>query len=66
MTKLGFAEKALELAHMINPINHALNKEAAKKYRIEPYVISADVYNAEGLKRNRWMELVYWIKWLVL
>ena len=66
MAKLGFGEKALELVHMINPINHALNKESVKKYRIEPYVISADIYNAEGLKRNRRLELVHRFKWMVL
>ena len=60
MAKLGFGEKAIELAHMINPINHSLNKEFAKKYKIEPYVISADVYNTDGLKRNWRMELVHW------
>ncbi len=34
---------------MINPINHSLNKESAKKYKIEPYVMSADISNSEGL-----------------
>lgn len=48
--KLGFGEKALKFAKMINPINHSLNIENAKKYRVEPYVISADVYSAEFLK----------------
>ena len=48
MAKLGFGEKALEFAQIINPINHSLNKESAKKYRLEPFVISADIYNAEN------------------
>ncbi|MCI8309282.1 MAG: hypothetical protein HFJ45_03560 [Clostridia bacterium] len=50
LCKLGFGDKALEFANIINPINHSLNKELAKKYRIEPYVVSADVYDNESLK----------------
>jgi cyclic beta-1,2-glucan synthetase len=30
---------------MINPINHSLNEEMAKKYRVEPYVMAADIYS---------------------
>jgi len=29
---------------MINPVNHALNAELARRYKVEPYVIVADVY----------------------
>ena len=50
IAKLGFGDKALELLKLINPIEHSLNKELAKKYRVEPYVISADIYDAEGEK----------------
>ena len=35
---------------MINPIEHTKTKELALKYKVEPYVISADVYGAEELK----------------
>ncbi len=34
---------------MINPIEHARTKEASKKYKVEPYVIAADVYGASNL-----------------
>ena len=34
---------------MINPIEHAMTKEAAKKYKVEPYVIAADIYGAQNL-----------------
>ena len=34
---------------MINPIEHARTKEAATKYKVEPYVIPADIYGAENL-----------------
>jgi cyclic beta-1,2-glucan synthetase len=50
LCKLGLGDKALEFAEILNPINHSLNKEAANKYRVEPYVISADVYDSDELK----------------
>ena len=31
---------------MLNPVNHALDEKAAEHYRIEPYVVAADVYSA--------------------
>lgn len=46
---LGFGDKAAELYRMINPIEHARTKEASKKYKVEPYVIAADVYGASNL-----------------
>ncbi len=46
---LGFGDKALELYRMINPIEHARTKETAKKYKVEPYVMAADIYGANNL-----------------
>ena len=34
---------------MITPIEHSRTKEAANKYKVEPYVIAADVYGAQNL-----------------
>ena len=34
---------------MLTPIEHARTKEAANKYKVEPYVIAADVYGAQNL-----------------
>ena len=31
---------------MINPIEHSRTKETASKYKVEPYVIPADIYGA--------------------
>ena len=42
--ELGDAERAWELLSMINPINHASTPEEVAIYKVEPYVISADVY----------------------
>ena len=41
---MGDSRRAWELANMINPINHATTSEAAAIYKVEPYVIAADVY----------------------
>lgn len=40
---------------MINPIEHARTKDEAKKYKVEPYVMPADVYgNSNLLGRGGW------------
>ena len=54
-TELGFGDKALEYYRMINPIEHSRTKEEARKYKVEPYVIPADIYGAAGLQgRGGW------------
>ena len=54
-TKLGFGDKAVEYFTMINPIEHSKTKDLAKKYKVEPYVIPADIYEARGLEgRGGW------------
>jgi cyclic beta-1,2-glucan synthetase len=42
--RLGLGDDAMELFHMINPINHARTPEAVDRYRVEPYAVVADVY----------------------
>ena len=52
---LGFGDKALEFYRMINPIEHARTKDASSKYKVEPYVIAADIYGASNLAgRGGW------------
>jgi cellobiose phosphorylase len=41
---LGERERAWELLTMINPVNHALSAEGIAAYKVEPYVVAADVY----------------------
>ncbi len=41
---LGDRTRAWQLARMIHPIQHSLSIEAAHTYRVEPYVLAADVY----------------------
>ncbi|WP_295578444.1 glycoside hydrolase family 94 protein [uncultured Lamprocystis sp.] len=41
---LGDRERTWELFSMINPINHARTPAAVATYKVEPYVIAADIY----------------------
>ena len=47
MTKLGEGEKAWKLFNMINPINHTKSYYDCQTYKVEPYVMAADVYAKE-------------------
>jgi cyclic beta-1,2-glucan synthetase len=44
--ELGEGDKATGLFALLNPINHALNRADVHRYKVEPYVIAADVYAA--------------------
>ncbi|MFZ0791229.1 MAG: cyclic beta 1-2 glucan synthetase, partial [Chromatiaceae bacterium] len=41
---LGDSRRAWELTTLINPANHAKSPEAISTYKVEPYVMAADVY----------------------
>jgi cyclic beta-1,2-glucan synthetase len=41
---LGDGDKAAELFAMLNPINHASTAAGVQRYKVEPYVVAADVY----------------------
>ena len=42
--KMGDTERAWELLRMINPVQHGSTPEGAALYKVEPYVMAADVY----------------------
>jgi cellobiose phosphorylase len=42
--KLGDAERAWELFSLINPVNHSSTPGQIATYKVEPYVVAADVY----------------------
>ena len=42
--KLGQGDKALSLFSLLNPINHARTRADVHRYKVEPYVVAADVY----------------------
>ena len=44
LARLGLGDNAMELFHMLNPINHMRTAEDVERYRVEPYVVAADVY----------------------
>jgi cellobiose phosphorylase len=41
---LGDSRRAWELTSMINPVNHGRTAETVAIYKVEPYVVAADVY----------------------
>jgi cyclic beta-1,2-glucan synthetase len=52
---LGDGDKASELFGLLNPINHAKTHMELSKYKVEPYVIAADVYSVEPhIGRGGW------------
>jgi cellobiose phosphorylase len=42
----GRGDRAMELWNLINPVYHATTPEEVQQYRVEPYVVCADVYGA--------------------
>ena len=51
----GDGDRAFELFQMLNPITHSDSPEAVDTYKVEPYVVAADVYTAKGhLGRGGW------------
>ncbi len=43
--KLGDNKRVWELLNMINPVNHGKTAEEIDTYKVEPYVLAADVYS---------------------
>jgi cyclic beta-1,2-glucan synthetase len=43
---LGDKKRAWELFTMLNPVNHARQRDEAELYKVEPYVMCADIYAA--------------------
>ncbi|HEX6571766.1 MAG TPA: protein ndvB, partial [Steroidobacteraceae bacterium] len=52
---LGDQRRAWELLEMISPPNHARTRQDAETYKVEPYVVAADVYAvAPHVGRGGW------------
>jgi cyclic beta-1,2-glucan synthetase len=45
LAELGEGDKAADLFALLNPVNHARTPEEVERYKVEPYVIAADVYS---------------------
>ena len=53
--QLGDSARAWELLHLINPVNHGDSADAIERYKVEPYVVAADVYAvAPHVGRGGW------------
>jgi cyclic beta-1,2-glucan synthetase len=52
---LGDGDRAGELFSILNPINHASTRAGIHRYKVEPYVICADVYSSpQHVGRGGW------------
>ncbi len=52
---LGEGDKAAGLFSLLNPINHARTRADAHRYKVEPYVVAADIYAvAPHVGRGGW------------
>ena len=49
MAMRGDGERAFKWFQMINPLTHADTEAAVQTYKVEPYVVAADVYKAGGI-----------------
>ena len=45
LAELDRGDEAMELFHMLNPVNHARTAADVDRYKIEPYVVAGDVYS---------------------
>jgi cyclic beta-1,2-glucan synthetase len=53
--KLGDGERVGQILRSLLPSRHAGDREGVQRYRVEPYVVAADVYGAEPhLGRGGW------------
>jgi cyclic beta-1,2-glucan synthetase len=51
----GDGDGAFQLYQMLNPFTHARTPDEVERYKVEPYVVAADVYTAEGhVGRGGW------------
>ncbi len=44
LCRLGSGDEAAQVFHMLNPVNHGRRAADVARYRVEPYVLSGDVY----------------------
>ena len=65
--KILNGERTGEYFRFLNPIEHARTKENAIKYKVEPYVVAADVYSAPSMiGRGGWTWYTGSSNWLFI
>jgi cyclic beta-1,2-glucan synthetase len=53
--RLGEGDKSFDLFNLLNPIHHASRRASAYRYKVEPYVVAADIYSAPAhVGRGGW------------
>ena len=57
--RLGDHRRAWELFSLINPVRHGATSEGIATYRVEPYVVAADVYAVAAAHRAGRLDVVY-------
>jgi cellobiose phosphorylase len=45
LARLRLGDEAMEVFHMLNPVNHTRTTDGVERYRGEPYAVAADVYS---------------------
>ncbi|WP_342806278.1 glucoamylase family protein [Alteromonas sp. M12] len=51
----GESKKACDLFNMLNPINHTSTPKDIERYKVEPYVVAADIYSVSPyIGRGGW------------
>ena len=65
LLQLGQKERAWELTKALLPINHAATRQDADRYRVEPYVMAADItMNPDQKGRGGWTWYTGSASWL--
>ncbi len=55
LIEMGYNNKAWKIFNMINPINHSISYLDCQTYKVEPYVLAADVYAVQShVGRGGW------------
>jgi cyclic beta-1,2-glucan synthetase len=55
LAQAGLGDEAMELFHMVNPVNHMRSPDGLEHYLAEPYAVAADVYaHPMHLGRGGW------------
>jgi cyclic beta-1,2-glucan synthetase len=55
LARMGRGDDAYSCFSLLNPVGHSRTPEAAERYRVEPYVVAADVYGEdEKAGRGGW------------
>lgn len=54
LIRMGDSDRAHRAIRMLMPANHSDTEERAKLYRVEPYVVAADVYDGIHAGRGGW------------